>query len=383
MQPQVAITVLHAILQMALADVNIPAGFEIIHITDDPYYSGIPSINNCGQVVFSLKIDNQDALQEIYFYDNGVLYPLTNDTIEDNFPDINDRGDVVWTHDANGSNGGIITLLKDGDALELGEGDTPSVNNLGHVIWRLWSGTGCGSAEASIRFYDGLGTVEVADDSSSNQSPDLNDSDQLIWTRYNFCLNPWDSRIMLHSEQQTIPLPTQGYGPQVPSMNNAGQVAWSWGGAHGEVEIWQDGKTSTLTDWGINPRINESGNLFFLRKHDDTDTWQAWLYLDGEFLQLTDDPFWNTDGDINDYNEVAWQADSLSANDIYMLRRVRNGDFDNDGDVDLVDFASLQRCFSGTGVMEPCECRFLDIDEDGDVDLADFGLFQANVSGPR
>ena len=59
-----------------------------------------------------------------------------------------------------------------------------------------------------------------------------------------------------------------------------------------------------------------------------------------------------------------------------------NGDFDSDGDVDLVDFGVFQLCFTGAGggpVDSDCACS--DFDADGDVDLADFGNFQLVFTG--
>ena len=63
------------------------------------------------------------------------------------------------------------------------------------------------------------------------------------------------------------------------------------------------------------------------------------------------------------------------------------GDHDNDGDLDLVDFAGLQACFSG-----PCSpscdpmispaCETVDFNSDGDVDSADFEEFEQQFAGP-
>ncbi len=57
------------------------------------------------------------------------------------------------------------------------------------------------------------------------------------------------------------------------------------------------------------------------------------------------------------------------------------GDCDDDGDVDLVDFANFSDCLLGPdrGVGSNCDC--FDLDDDGDVDLADFTEFQAYFTG--
>ncbi len=55
------------------------------------------------------------------------------------------------------------------------------------------------------------------------------------------------------------------------------------------------------------------------------------------------------------------------------------GDADGDGDVDLVDYAVMQRCFTGAGGAAVGGCGALDVDGDGDVDLVDFGNMHASM----
>lgn len=59
-------------------------------------------------------------------------------------------------------------------------------------------------------------------------------------------------------------------------------------------------------------------------------------------------------------------------------------DFDGDGDVDIEDFGTLQRCYTGPGVpQDDGACVLTLLDTDSDVDQDDFGLFQACFSGPN
>ena len=57
-----------------------------------------------------------------------------------------------------------------------------------------------------------------------------------------------------------------------------------------------------------------------------------------------------------------------------------NGDFDVDGDVDLVDFAAFQGCFNSTPMGAGCEPG--DMTGDETIDLVDFAAFLAVMFGP-
>jgi len=58
-------------------------------------------------------------------------------------------------------------------------------------------------------------------------------------------------------------------------------------------------------------------------------------------------------------------------------------DFDGDSDVDQTDFGHLQRCFSGSAVIqEDPVCQDARLDLDGDVDVYDVSIFRRCLSGP-
>jgi len=74
-----------------------------------------------------------------------------------------------------------------------------------------------------------------------------------------------------------------------------------------------------------------------------------------------------------------WQGALTECEDPNPCLACTDGDADQDGDNDLVDFAAFQGCFGGPDI-GPCAC--LDMDNDGDVDLQDLALFVAALSGP-
>ena len=54
------------------------------------------------------------------------------------------------------------------------------------------------------------------------------------------------------------------------------------------------------------------------------------------------------------------------------------GDLDQNGVVNLSDFATFACCYLGSGVPAVPGCALADLDGDGDVDLADFATFAVN-----
>jgi thiosulfate dehydrogenase len=60
----------------------------------------------------------------------------------------------------------------------------------------------------------------------------------------------------------------------------------------------------------------------------------------------------------------------------------RPGDADGDTDVDLLDFAELQRCFNAAGPAADDACQYVDSDDDGMVSLDDLDAWVALHTGP-
>jgi len=56
------------------------------------------------------------------------------------------------------------------------------------------------------------------------------------------------------------------------------------------------------------------------------------------------------------------------------------GDCEEDGHVDLLDYAGFEACISGPGQAGDIACRCYDVDRSGTVDLADFAVTQATFT---
>ncbi len=91
-------------------------------------------------------------------------------------------------------------------------------------------------------------------------------------------------------------------------------------------------------------------------------------------------PVWPAVEDVADANLVIQPNNAAEG---IVIRRGLPGDFDQDDDVDLIDYATFQSCYSGHGNAYSQGCSITDLDADGDVDALDFAEFQRNITGPQ
>jgi hypothetical protein len=417
-----------------LAEVEIPPGFEVVQITDDDHEDTRPRMNNCGQIVFSKVIEPGADNEEIFLYDNGQLIRLTDNDVRDTSPDINDHGTIVWSQAKVPGAEGLdleIVMYQNGEVIQVTNDQYadigPRVNSLDHIVWYQRSGPGCppDPNDGVIFFYDGVEIQDIARDEFTNQAAAINDFDDIAWTRYNFCVTPWEGTIMVRISGETTELGNPEDQNQSVDINNLGQVVWA--NNTRAVFLWQNGSTELLTESGRVPDLNNEGDLAFSRWDDDAETWDQWAIIQDDIFQLTDEPITNGNGVINDYREMAWRRGAASEQELIRLRPVLgncNGDgavdvldfepfgdcmtgplrssglwcqgtadLEGDGDVDLYDFVLLQLTAPDPSALEgfipcmtgplpsrdPCFCRLLDLDHDSDVDLGDFLLFQELV----
>ena len=323
-----AIATMVGLLAITGAMGQIPPGYEIVTIDPDPTFNYTARMNNHGQIVYSLWTNGgEDDGLEIMLYDSGELIRLTDDDVFDRTPDINDAGQIVWCRATDGPGSPTqIVLWEDGDLTQLTfspqDDRSPRINNLGHVAWKRYMGEGCGGQRMDVFFYDGESiqriTTNGETDNLANQHVVVNDDDQIVWTEYNFCDNPWTSKIMMWSDGGVTQLsPGDVWEPRAPKINNLGQVAWifqsDWG-EHG-IQLWEDGEVTTITDWGNVAGLNNHGDMAVYRFYEagPVGAYEVWLYRNGQFLQITEDPhdqgwtnIWNLPTDINELGEIVY-----------------------------------------------------------------------------
>jgi hypothetical protein len=382
---------------MAPAVAQIPPGYEVIQLTDDPASERNASLNNRGQIVYESRLGANEFSGEIFLWEDGRTTRLTHDAmdIRDAQPVINDHGVIVWSRyiGPSGPYGptaelmvrtpdGVVTQLTDNDVDDTGA----DINALGQIVWKRRMASGCSGGVFDIYLYDGQTirpiTTNAIPEGVANQTGAINDSGQIVWTWGDFCVNPWVSEIMMWDNGVTTRVTTSHIVPFSPDINNSGLVAWGHrlqSVGRYAIDVWEAGVTRPLTDWGDGPRLNEAGMVAFIRWHIDSQTWQVWLYRGGTFWQLSDDPFWNRGPSLNDHGEVAWLSGPTVGTDIRYLRRFRNGDLNCDRTIDAFDIEPFIVALVDGGAYRSaypaCDPLLADLNADGHVDAFDIEPF--------
>ncbi|MCG3126984.1 MAG: hypothetical protein CHACPFDD_01840 [Phycisphaerae bacterium] len=375
---------------VATTAAQVPPGYEVLQLTTGPAMDHPPRMNNRGQIVWESRLTDTDESGEIFLYANGTITRLTNDNFRDALPDINDAGEIVWSRFI-GPQGpyGLtpeIVHYRDGVLTQItfdgAEDYAPRINNLGLVVWK--SSLDGSFLESDVYLLDGGTIVRLTNglaENRSNQDPNINDRGQIVWTRYNDSVTPWESDIRLYEDgdTRTISAPNE-FEPQLPEINDLGHIVWYHNNftTSQQLRLWNGSKVLDLT-YGRNPRINDRGDIYFIRWHD-FGGWQAWLYHGKQFYQLSDDPFWNTDGNINNVGEAVWKSGETFTADIRFMS-LRLGDLNCDGTNNGFDIEPFVLAISDATAYEAaypdCDIALADINRDGSVDGVDVEPFVA------
>jgi hypothetical protein len=281
--------------------------------------------------------------------------------------------------------------LPNGEVLQVSQGEPafnagPKINNAHQVAWVRSDETGCNQTGNTIMFFDGRQIEEITADDWGNDSIGLNDFGDISWSEKHRCSGPWTGLIKLHTGGQTLTLSEPGFQAQITSLNNAGACAWHFlelATFDRGIYIWQNGQRRLLAIDGRNVAMNNRGDLYFIR-WQEPQGWQSWLYVGGDVYQITNDPFWNTDGDINDLGECAWASGGWPNPDILYMRRLPRGDLNCDRMVDALDIEGFVLALTDPAryaiAYPSCDPMLADVNGDNTVDAFDIEVFVGILS---
>ncbi len=371
---------------------GVPPGFEVVRVTNEEIRSTIPVINDLSEVVWSTRIG--DTIANLHRFSNGLVERLTDDTTFDMWPVINNASEMAWMRcpipveppcD-------LLTTYSEGPI----HGEFPimvnsaEINDAGDAAWDFPIGDEDLHNEIVLYRRD-IGTSEIVTNVGlNNQLPRINNSRQITWTRFDFSVAPWESTIMFWSDGVVTAVSSGSSQAQASDLNDEGHVIWGDGA---EIFLWDGEQTTNVTACieavAGQPRINNSGDIYFGLWNTELGKWDA-ILLRGETLyRLPDFGLSNSQGSLNDRGELAWRGgqEGLPFWNIVLMRRVApSGDMNHDCHLDLVDLRIMQICNTGSENAPPggllAQCARADFDGDGDVDVHDFELFLEVQTGP-
>ena len=365
---------------------------QIIYpITDNSYDDLYPQINDNGYVVWQ-EWDGSDW--EIFLYNGTTITQLTNNSYDDGYPQINKSGYVVW-QEWDGEDYEIF--LYDGTTTKQITHNSyddgyPQINKNGYVVWQEWDGS-----DSEIFLYNGTTTIQLTNNSYGDYYPQISDNGYVVWSGYDGS----DYEIFLYNGTTTTQLTNNSYDDGYPQINNNGYVVWQgWDDSDLEIFLYDGTTTTQLTnnsDGDYGPQINDNGYVVW-QGYDGSD-YEIFLYDGNTTIQLTN----NSDADhlpqINDNGYVVWTGYDGSDYEIFVYNgtttiQLTNNSYDDydapqindnghvvwagyDGSDDEIFFYSPSDC-DGDGVADDSDnCKFVynpnqeDVDNDTVGDVCD------------
>lgn len=291
------------------------APFNVPSLTNDPYDDEYPQINASGQVVWQ-GCDSgwpstcQGGDYEIYFWDGTAVTKITDNGYEDRYPRINDNGWIVWEAEPAADRESEIFLYDGTETIQLTDNANddllPQINNNGWVTWLACDGVSCTDREEPYRvfLYDGSATTQLTDNayhyySDVTEGPKLNNRGEVVWVERG---DP-DTEIFLYDGANTIQLSDNDDADTEPEINNSGQVVWRGGG----IWLYDGSGSEEISHTGEDPHISDNGEVVWMDSAaaDGNDT-EIFLYDGTTTTQLTHNNDDDLNPQINASGEVVW-----------------------------------------------------------------------------
>lgn len=169
---------------------------------------------------------------EIYLYDGNTVIQLTNNSYDDFYPKINNRGQVAW----NGFKSAAPEIFfYDGiKIIQITNNETddfyPQINDRGQIVWEGYDNQG---PDGEIYFYNGSSTIRITNDDKHDFEAQINNDGQLAWIGLDNVYN-----VYTYNGTSKIRITDSIYNNDFPVINNRGQIAWQgWDGSDMEIYL--------------------------------------------------------------------------------------------------------------------------------------------------
>ena len=300
-----------ALLLLVTALASLSYAQTIKQITNNSYDDNNPQINDNGYIVWS-GLDGSDF--EIFLYNGLNTTQLTNNALGDHRPQINNNGYVVW-HGSDSADSeiylydGLNTTQITNNAYQ---DNTPQINDNGYIVWDGFDG-----ADREIYLYDGLQIYQLTDNAYVDESPQINNKGYVVWHGFDGA----DYEIYLYDGANTVQITDNAYDDFIPQINDNNHVVWvGYDGADWEIFLYDGMSTTQLTNNAfddLDPQINNDKYVVWSGRPDGADS-EIFLYDGLTITQLTNNAFDDLDPQINNSGYIVWSGYDGSDNEVLL-----------------------------------------------------------------
>lgn len=340
-------------------------GTGLVQITNNTTNDWHPEINDSGRIVWdswdgedyeiwSANADGTDKRQITNNTSGGVGYPR-----EDVWPKINNNGRVVW-FGYDGTNWEIFSANWDGSNLvnvsnNSYENEYPEINDAGQVVWHAWL------SDTNSEIYTAPATGgtarRVTNNTFEDWYPQINATGTIVWMSRN-ATGHWQIATAAASGGSVTYLTSSSTHNQYPRIASTGQVVWQgFDGNDWEIYSWKQGTIQKVSDNNYDDRapvVNANGQIAWHGAgavNSGVDSTE--IYVTSVPLKTAD-----LDGDNDvDVDDLAIFIGCMTGAGVPQTDQAcQKADMDSDGDVDQDDYGDIQVCFSGPRILPPDGC---------------------------
>lgn len=231
-------------------------GSDLVQLTDNGWNDWHPQINDNGVVVwegfdgddYEIFTANADGTNVVQITSN---YASSGKPRDDVWPVINNANParVAW-FGYDGSDWEVFSAYADGSDLSnvsnhYRDDEYPQINDSGRIVWHRWDSTY--DAEILSANQDGSNRTQLTSNSNHDWWPQINNSNEVVWmTRVN---SNWEIYRRGATGGTTTQITANTQHDQYPQIDAAGRITWQgFDGADWEIYVYDGGTIYQVTD---------------------------------------------------------------------------------------------------------------------------------------
>jgi hypothetical protein len=291
----------------------------IVTVASGAEWYGSFRLNNNDEVVWSQRIDRKNDPSTIWSNKRGQI-SFNNFSHNENHPDINDAGEVIWRFGDGGQGpDGIESNIRGLIYYEQSNQidpyyDTNRINNNGEIVWSrpIWTG----SFWVDEIWSNVRGRLTYSGYCTHNRRLAINDAGEVVYVSYR-CNAPETNYFDIFSTERGQ-ITRDWCWDRKPDISNRGEIVWErdidCGGD--DWQIWSTEKGQVTDNGRANehPSVNDNGEI----------VWQYWDGRDYEIMSSVRGPITRNNSDdtlpkINNRGTIVWKSECWGEGDCAIL----------------------------------------------------------------